>query len=262
MAIGLVLAASLVYLLATIVYGMYLLRFDDRLHRAGVAIVGLGAAHQVAAIVARAATGRMSADAYDGFLALSAVAAIGFLLTQIKRSTPIVGAFLTPVLTMVLYSLHVFDREAQVARSAEVAVVTPIHIAASIIGFLVLGAAAAASALAVIQEYRLKTKRFALVGKSRLPPLTRLESFSHRALIVGFPIYTIGVALGAVWLARDPTPLSRHFVMATFSWAIYAATLQARVGFGWKGRRAALLTLVAFLSALFVVLLSALRLDA
>lgn len=257
---ALVLAASLTYLVATVVYGAYLLRFAARFARVGRVVVAVGVVLNVGAAVLRAASGRMAFGTYDVFLVCSALAGLAFLAWEFRSHSPLLGSFLTPVLTMVTYSLHVFDYEAGFSRSAELGIITPVHIGSSILGFLVFAVSAGASALEVIQEYRLKTKRLKLMAKTRLPSLSRLSRISHRALIIGFPIYSVGMALGAIWFSRSPDgALTRHFIMALFSWVLYAVTLHARVVIKLKGRRAAILTLAAFVSALFVALLSILR---
>ncbi len=254
-----VLVASLVYLGATLAFGAYLLRFAARFAAAGVALVWVGITFNVAAVGARIASGAFEIGAYDLLLLASALAVGAWLIVRIKRPSPLVGAFLTPVVTMVLYSLHVYEYEAEFVRT-EVAWVAPIHKISAYIGFCVFAVAAGASVLQIVQEWRLKTKRLQLGQASRIPPLPTLESIAHRALVVGFPIYSVGMALGAVWFTRDASPMSRHFVMATFSWVLYAITLHARLVVGLAGRRAAVLTLSAFVSALFVVILSVLRL--
>jgi ABC-type uncharacterized transport system permease subunit len=261
----LILVASLVYLVATFVYGAYLLHFNDRTARIGKALLVLGLALHLVAIGARFVDGRVAWSVFDGLSLGAAVLALGYLIAQYRQSRPIFGALITPIVMVVLYSLHVFEREgahaAVAANALELEFVTPIHIGASLLGFFVLAIAAVTSTMHVIQEYRLKTKRVSLSDSSRLPPIQRLETMSHRALVVGFPIYSVGIALGAVWMFKDQATgvVTRHFVMAGFSWLVYAITIYARLAIGWKGRRAALLTLMAFSSALFVVLLSALR---
>lgn len=258
---SLILGASFATLIATLAFGVYLLRFDARFAKAGTVFLGIGATFAVGALAARIANGLATPGLYDGLLFASAAIAIGWLLYQLKVRTPLAGAFLTPVLTMTLYSLHVFDYEAGRVPTTEIAVVTPIHKIASYIGFLIFAIAAVASAIAIVQENRLKTKRLSILKGSRLPSLKKLESIAHRALVIGFPIYSVGVCLGAVWFARlGSATINRHQVMATVSWILYAATLHARLSIGLQGRRAAVLTLAAFVTALFVVVLSVLRL--
>lgn len=257
----LILVASLVYLVATFVYGAYLLHFNERTARIGKALLALGLALHLVAIGVRFVDGRVAWGVFDGLSFGAAILALGYLIAQFKQGRPLFGALVTPIVMVVLYSLHVFEREGSPVAAAELEFVTPIHIGASLLGFLVLAIAAVTSTMHVIQEYRLKTKRVSLSDSSRLPSIQRLETMSHRALVIGFPIYSVGIALGAVWMFKDQATgvVTRHFVMAGFSWLVYAIALYARLAIGWKGRRAALLTLMAFSSALFVVLLSALR---
>ena len=258
----LVLIASLTFLVATLVYGAYLLRFAERLARLGMLTVGVGFAAAIAAIGFRLSSGAFEAGLYDLLLSGSTLGVGAWFVAQLRRPSPLMGAFLTPIVTMILYSLHVFNKEAGMVRPQEVELVTPIHIWSAAIGFTIFAVSAVAAALEIVQEYRLKKKKLNLNRKSRLPSLRKLETISHKAMIIGFPIYSIGMALGAVWFAKGGTEVSRHFIMATFSWVLYAVTLHARLTMGLQGRRAALLTLAAFVSALFVVSLSALRLGA
>lgn len=257
----LILVAGLVYLMATFVYGAYLLHFNERTARIGKTLLTLGLTLHLVAIGDRFVDGRVAWTVFDGLSFGAAFLTLGYLISQFRQGRPLFGALVTPVVIVVLYSLHVFERESSYAAAAELEFVTPIHINASLLGFFVLAIAAVTSTMHVIQEHRLKTKRVSLSDSSRLPSIQRLETMSHRALIVGFPIYSVGIALGAVWLFKDQATetVTRHFVMAGFSWLVYAVTIYARLAIGWKGRRAALLTLMAFASALFVVLLSALR---
>ena len=255
----LVLAASLTCLIAPVSYGGYLFRFVERWARVGLGFLAVGLA-----VSLLAAGVRMTAGGPYGLTAALLGSAIvmvcAFVVAQVLRpQLTIVGSFVAPVVTMMLYSIHVFAREGS-AHSTELAVVTPVHIGASLLGFLVFTVSAVAAALSLVQEQRLKQKRIAVGrGLGKLPSLKQLEVIGHRALVVGFPIYSVGVALGAVWLAKSGTVIHRHIVMAGLSWALYAGTLYARLAIGWRGRRAAMITLGAYASTLFVVLLSILR---
>jgi len=256
----LVLAASLTYLLATVVYGVYLLRFDERLSSTGLALMGLGLALTGSAAAVRIAQGQFLFHLYEGFLILTLGLGAAYFGLALRKKVTLAGAIVAPIITMLTYSLHVFHAESGTVLSEEVAVITPIHIAASFVGFAILGVSAGASVLIIIQEYRLKKKRISLSYAGRLPSLSSLEQFAHRTLIAGFPIYSVGMALGAVWFARSAAPtVTRHLIMASFSWLLYALLVHARITTGLRGRRAAVLTLSAFASALFVVFLSALR---
>lgn len=256
----LVLVASLCSLAATVAYGAYLRRFSERSARFGLAGLAVGGLLTLAALVARAIGGRVGADAVTLFLVLSAALSLGWAVRTrvVKGVLPLLGAFIAPVVTMLTYAVHVFDKESGLVPLAEIAVITPIHIAFSLAGFAAFGVAAIGAAVEVVQEYRLKTKRFRLATSGW--SLAQIERLSRASLVVAFPLYSIGVALGVIWFARGSgQALTRHAVMASASWILFGLVLYARLAFGLKGRRAAMLTLAAFGCSLFVVLLSTLR---
>ncbi|MBT9555482.1 MAG: cytochrome c biogenesis protein CcsA [Myxococcales bacterium] len=257
MSTHLILIASLTFLVATLVYGAHLRRFGQRSGLAGRALLGLGGLLTTGGLMARLAEGTQSGALELTFLTLAAAGSLAAVVFIRGAVPPLYGAFVAPVATMLTYSLHVFDREADIARTGEVALVTPIHVLTSLAGFVAFGVAAVCAGLEVLQEYRLKTKRFTL---GQTWNLAGIERISHIALLIAFPLYSIGLALGAVWFARgDSGAVTRHAIMASSSWVVFALLLYARLVFGLKGRRAAVLTLAAFGLSLFVVLLSALR---
>ncbi len=100
----------------------------------------------------------------------------------------------------------------------------------------------------LLQERQLKSKSLGTMYY-RLPSLEFLDSLGHRALLVGFPLLTVGLLTGALYaqaawglvLTWDPA-----LVLSLLAWLIYAGLLQARLTAGWRGRRAALLAVVGF----------------
>ena len=88
----------------------------------------------------------------------------------------------------------------------------------------------------------------------RLPSLMTLDRIAYRTAIVAFPVYTFAVIAGAMWAevawgrywGWDPKE-----TCAFITWVIYAAYLHARSTAGWRGRRAAWISVVGFVSILF-----------
>jgi ABC-type uncharacterized transport system permease subunit len=71
---------------------------------------------------------------------------------------------------------------------------------------------------------------------------------------VGFPIFTVALILGAVWVSQLDEPLDRpEYPLAAVTWVAYAVLLVARQVYGWRGRRSAKLTLMGFAAALAVL---------
>ncbi|MCM3923322.1 c-type cytochrome biogenesis protein CcsB [Frankia sp. AiPs1] len=88
----------------------------------------------------------------------------------------------------------------------------------------------------------------------RLPSSAALDTLSYRVIAFAFPIWTFAIIAGAIWAEAawgrywgwDPKE-----TWSFITWVCYAAYLHARATAGWRGRRAAAISLVAF-TALFI----------
>jgi cytochrome c-type biogenesis protein CcsB len=89
-----------------------------------------------------------------------------------------------------------------------------------------------------------------------LPKPGLLDSWSYRFVMIGFPIWTFGVICGAIWGEHawgrywgwDPKE-----TFAFITWVIFAIYLHARVTYGWKEKRAAIITAFGFAAILFTL---------
>jgi cytochrome c-type biogenesis protein CcsB len=88
----------------------------------------------------------------------------------------------------------------------------------------------------------------------KLPAAASLDTLTYRLIAFGFPVWTFAVIAGAIWAEAawgrywgwDPKE-----TWSFITWVCYAAYLHARATAGWRGKKAAAVSLVAF-SALFV----------
>jgi cytochrome c-type biogenesis protein CcsB len=89
------------------------------------------------------------------------------------------------------------------------------------------------------------------------PPTKVLDDLNYKAIMIGFPLLTLGIVTGAAWAnyawgtywSWDPKETWSLIV-----WFIYAAFLHARFTRGWAGRKAAWLSLIGFAATLFCYL--------
>jgi ABC-type uncharacterized transport system permease subunit len=126
-----------------------------------------------------------------------------------------------------------------------------IHIALAFIGVTAFSLAAAVSVIYLFVSGRLKRKQ---VIPKTLPPLDTLDTLALRAVSVGFAFYTVALLLGTAQAVRQGSgEVKLAYVFAAISWGIYGVVLQARMTAGWRGRKAAILTIVGLISALVVV---------
>jgi cytochrome c-type biogenesis protein CcsB len=87
-----------------------------------------------------------------------------------------------------------------------------------------------------------------------LPPSRTLDMLAYRTAAFGFPIWTFAIIAGAIWAQSawgrywgwDPKETWSFIV-----WVVFAAYLHARATAGWRGRRAAYISLVGFAAMLF-----------
>jgi cytochrome c-type biogenesis protein CcsB len=86
-----------------------------------------------------------------------------------------------------------------------------------------------------------------------LPSAATLDRMAYRVIAFAFPIWTFAVIAGAIWAQEawgrywgwDPKE-----TWSFITWVIFAGYLHARATAGWKGRRAATIALVGFVSLL------------
>jgi cytochrome c-type biogenesis protein CcsB len=94
----------------------------------------------------------------------------------------------------------------------------------------------------------------ATARRVRLPSAATLDELAYRTTAFGFPIWTFAIIAGAIWAQAawgrywgwDPKE-----TWSFISWTIFAAYLHARATAGWRGRRAAWLSLLGLAALLF-----------
>lgn len=129
-----------------------------------------------------------------------------------------------------------------------------VHIGLAILGITAFSVSAIMSVFYLWAERRFKTKQLRPQGM-KLPSLITLDQLSLRGLLIGFPLYTLALLVGTVQaLKSHDGTIHLSYIVATVAWALYGGVLQARLTAGWRGRRAAWLTLLAFASVLIVLI--------
>jgi len=119
-----------------------------------------------------------------------------------------------------------------------------VHIVLVLLGLAALLLAAIASLVYLFQERELKRKK---PRKSyyRLPALGTLDEVISQAMAVGFVLITLAVIAGSTWgfielkagWLADP-----KIVISFITWGVYMALVFLRTVAGWRGRKAAIMT--------------------
>ncbi len=249
------------YAISTVFFLLYLLRFTERWMRLGRGALVLSAVLHGVALVHLAFLPNDVPGGVDFAFLMSFVLVVAYFGVGLRYQVRMAGPFLAPMVTVVLYSTWEGMRQGTPVPAEVLSIVTPVHIGASTLGILAFLVAFITSALYIVQDHQLRSKLSLTGGGFRLPPQVTLDRISARAIGVGFPAYTLGIVLGAVWAFRGGlNAMTAQYLFALVSWVIYAVIVHGRKTIGWSGRRAAVLTVLAFLAALVVVLIYLTRL--
>ncbi|MDH4317758.1 MAG: c-type cytochrome biogenesis protein CcsB [Desulfobulbaceae bacterium] len=179
----------------------------------------------------------------------------GYLSFRWRYTVKNFGTFVS-ILTFILMTISFLSvRDIEPLTPALQSFWLPVHASIAIVadGFLAL--ACIGGLMYLLQEREIKKKRFGLFY-SRLPSLDALDNLNQHCLSIGFPLLTLGIITGSVWAKQawgtywqwDPKEVG-----ALITWFLYAALVHQRFTVGWRGRRAAIITIIAFISVLFTM---------
>jgi len=121
------------------------------------------------------------------------------------------------------------------------------HIVLVLLGYAALVFTAVAALLYLVQERELKSKK-PRPFYFRLPPLGTLDDLISKSMALGFVLITLAVIAGTIWAfvemktrwIGDP-----RIVISFITWGFYLAMVFFRVTAGWRGRKAAIMVVVA-----------------
>lgn len=122
------------------------------------------------------------------------------------------------------------------------------HVLLASAGLALLGLAGLAGLFFLAEHRRLKRKRH-LGADSTWPSLEALDRTGSVAIAAGFPLLTLGVLTGALWLRTAvgvPFTGSAHEIASLLAWAVYAVLVSVRFGAARPARECAMSAVAAF----------------
>lgn len=180
-------------------------------------------------------------DNFEALIWLGLILALFVLYVQ--RRHPIGGLdwFIMPMVILLLIGAAIFGR----TKPHEYLPTTWswIHRLFSYGGALSFLVAGSVGAMYLMANRRLRMKK--MVGGPKLGNLERLEHVTLMAVTLGFALLTVGAVTGFVWFASAHRPISGWKVTLTACvWVIYAFVLHSPINPRFRGRRAAILSIV------------------
>jgi len=121
-----------------------------------------------------------------------------------------------------------------------------VHIVLVLAGYAALLLTAVAAVAYLIQERRLKTKQSSSLLE-RLPPLATLDNLISKSLGMGFGFLTLGLIFGIMWAVIYSGHVGwisdARITVSLLTWMLLLVMMFLRVSAGWRGRKAALMSL-------------------
>lgn len=176
-----------------------------------------------------------------------------YLAFQIRTKTRVLGAFVSPVVVVL-----VITASSRITGTVTIPEIlrgpwVSAHVLSILTGGALFALACLSGIMYLVQDNLIKNRKG--YGFSRfLPSLRELDRINHVCIVAGFLLLTFGVIAGSVWAGTvwgrlwqwDPKQ-----VCTLISWALYAILIHQRLAIGWKGRKAAFLSIIAFAILLF-----------
>lgn len=184
-----------------------------------------------------------------------------YILIDLKYRQPAVGAFVVPFafLSMTWAQLRLNDAIEPLVPALQSNWLT-YHVITCFLGYAAFAVACGVSIMYLIKVGKEEkgpggSHGGAMVGV--MPSARILDDMNYKAIMIGFPLLTVGIITGAAWAnyawgtywSWDPKETWSLIV-----WFIYAAFLHARFTRGWVGKKAAWLSIFGFVATIFCYL--------
>ncbi|RLB51008.1 MAG: hypothetical protein DRJ42_17715 [Deltaproteobacteria bacterium] len=253
---GLFLATGVLYTVACALYLAFMARGSENIGRwAGRSLIGAAVFHVAFLGADWAIAGNPPIGDIHRTLSLASLLSIvAYLAAGTRLRIAVLGGFITPVALLFLFG-SALGRSVNHVPYEVRSVLLPVHISVNVLGVVAFTLAFAAALAYLIQEGLLRRKKLGGLFQ-RLPALDVLDSLGFRLVTIGFPLLTLGIITGALWAVRlDPTApvFTTTQGFAILAWLVFAGVLLLRVAAGWRGRRAAIGTMVGYAFATAVL---------
>ena len=191
---------------------------------------------------------------YESLIFFSWTIVLIYLILEFKYCQKVIGVFITPFAFLAIALTSIIpgiDAKITPLMPALQSNWLTIHVTTCFFGYASFAVSFGVSILYIIQE----RKRVDEDGGSKwLPSLSILDEINYKSIVIGFPMLTLGIVTGAAWAnyawgsywSWDPKE-----TWSLITWFVYAAFLHARLTKDWRGRKAAILSIVGFTAVLF-----------
>ena len=176
-----------------------------------------------------------------------------FFFLEYRYKIGLLGSFIMPVVFILMLSSSMLPRKIEPLSPVLQSYWLGIHTILAFTGDAAFALAFGIGIMYLLQEHFVKSRHLGGLFQ-RLPSLEMLDEINYRLITIGWPLLTLAIITGVIWAESawgkywrwDPKE-----VWSLITWFIYAAVLHVRLIAGWRGRRAAVLSIAGFCVVLF-----------
>src|SRR6476620_6858932 len=224
-----------------------LVRRREHLFRVALAAFSLGSVFHFVSIVEEGIVNNRCpiANFYETLSMCAFLVVVVYLGVHLRYKLESLSVFIFPLVFVMSLVATVGNPVAAFSSPIIRSAWLTVHIVLVLLAYATILFTAVASVLYLFQERELKSKKPSKFYY-RLPPLGTLDELVSKFMAIGFVLITLAVVAGATWAfielkadwIRQP-----KIAISFFTWGTYLAMVCLRVTVGWRGRKAAIMTL-------------------
>jgi cytochrome c-type biogenesis protein CcsB len=191
---------------------------------------------------------------YESLIFFSWTIVLVYLILEFKYRQKIIGVFVTPFAFLAIALTSIIpgiDSKITPLVPALQSNWLAIHVITCFLGYASFAVSFGISILYLVQDVLAAQVEG---GTKWLPSTSVLDEINYKSIVIGFPMLTLGIVTGAAWAnyawgsywSWDPKE-----TWSLITWFVYAAFLHARFTRDWRGRKAAILSILGFSAVLF-----------
>ena len=253
--------ALLVYIIAFVCYLLFVVSKRQTLGRIAFGIILIGFFIHLAGLVIRwqesHATGYgyiPLSNMYESLVFFSCAIVLVYLIVDIRYHQRTIGVIASPLAAIAIAVTSLVPGIPSGVRPLIPALQSnwlAVHVITCFLGYAAFAIAFGISIAYMIQLKRETSPRGPIHW---LPASQVLDDINYKAIVIGFPMLTLGIITGAAWASYawgsywswDPKE-----TWSLITWFIYAAFLHARYSRAWRGKKTALLSIGGFCAVIF-----------
>ncbi len=173
-----------------------------------------------------------------------------FFVIRYRYRIGLLASFIMPIVFLLMLTASLLSRTIKPLSPILQSYWLGIHTLFAFLGNAAFALAFGIGFMYLVQEHYVKKKHLGSLF-DRLPSLQTLDDINYRLISFGFPLLSLAIVTGALWAETAWGSYWNWDTRETWSlitWFIYAIILHSRLVAGWRGRRAAILSMIGFVT--------------